>query len=148
MEFNYLQPGTSAGLLTMPTPTTPGLTPTQYGNLMLHPSGYYIDNGNAYEPIKTKKGAFTPYTSKLTNAINYGGYAFKPFTKSADGIFEGKLSVAGNLPDATYRPYPSAMLGFLANPSDVLAQAQQAGVPSYGAGRFAGILGGTPTTSA
>jgi len=148
MEFNYQQPGQPAGLLTLPTPTTPGLTPTQYGNLMLHPSGYYIDNGMAYEPIKSKKGALTPYTSKLTNAMNYGGYAFKPFTKSADGIFEGKLSMAGNLPEATYRPYPNAMLGFLANPSDVLAQAQQAGVPSYGAGRFAGILGGMPTTSA
>ena len=82
MEFNYQQTGQPAGLLTLPTPAAPGLTPTQYGNLMLHPSGYYIDNGNAYEPIKTKTGALTPYTSKVRNAMNYGGYAFKPFTKS------------------------------------------------------------------
>jgi hypothetical protein len=115
---------------------------------MLHPSGYYIDNGKAYEAIKTRKGAFKPYSKNIVDAMNYGGYAFKPFTDSADGIFKGRLSMAANLPEATYRPYPSAMLGFLDNPSDVLAQAQQAGVPSYGAGRFAGILGGMPTTSA
>ena len=73
MEFNYQQPGQQAGLLTLPTPTTPGLTPTQYGNLMLHPSGYYIDNGNAYEPITNKTGGLTPYTSKVKNAMNLKG---------------------------------------------------------------------------
>jgi hypothetical protein len=146
-----------------PARTNPYLTPSQYEGMQLHtPSGLYYQGGNVYEPytVGTKYvgGGMSPFSRY--NSFGYGGIGqavpdikkgsiqignqyFKPFTGNAQGIINGNLSMVSMLnKQPTYQPQALSNLfpSLNSNLNSALPQQGMLSSPSYGAGRFTGLL--------
>jgi hypothetical protein len=153
-----------------PARTNPYLTPSQYEGMQLHtPSGLYYQGGTMYEPYTPKRamsgidrllginnnmnnnwynplGIFNNNSSRggqVENSIKIGNQYFKPFTGNAEGIINGNLSMVSLLnQQPTYQPQPMADLfpSLNSNLNFALPQQEMLSSPSYGAGRFTGLL--------
>ena len=76
-------------------------------------------------------------------SIKIGNQYFKPFTGNAEGIINGNLSMVSLLnQQPTYQPQPMADLfsSLNSNLNSSLPQQEMLSSPSYGAGRFTGLL--------
>jgi hypothetical protein len=155
-----------------PARTNPYLTSSQYEGMQLHtPSGYYYQGGNIYEPYTPPKRSnllggllyglspmgsqfsqFGMPRSNKTNTdnkdiITIGNQSFKPFTGNAPGIVNGNLSMVSMLnQQPMYQPQPLPNL-FTSLNSNLSQPQQMLSAPSYGAGRFIGLLNSPITTN-
>ncbi len=149
-----------------PARTNQYLTPSQYEGMQLHtPSGLFYQGGNVYEPYTAPQpsrslGRFfsgysqfgMPRTSRTSNdnkdIIKIGNQSFRPFTGNAPGIIDGNLSMVSMLgSQPTYQPQPLPNLFTSLNAN--LSQPQLiTSAPSYGAGRFTGLLNSPIITNA
>lgn len=157
-----------------PARTNPYLTPSQYEGMQLHtPSGLYYQGGNVYEPytVGTKYagsrgmspfgmspfGGFTSFgyggkrqtvPDVKEGSVQIGSQYFKPFTGNAQGITNGNLSMVSMLnKQPTYQP--QALPNLFSSLNANLSQPQLiTSAPSYGAGRFTGLLNSPITTNA
>ena len=79
----------------------------------------------------------------VENSIKIGNQYFKPFTGNAKGIIDGNLSMVSLLnKQPTYQPKPMEDLfpSLNSNLNSALPQQAMLSSPSYGAGRFTGLL--------
>jgi len=79
----------------------------------------------------------------VANSVKIGNQYFKPFTGNAEGIINGNLSMVSLLnQQPTYQPKPMEDLfpSLNANLNSALPQQAMLSSPSYGAGRFTGLL--------
>jgi hypothetical protein len=161
LPLNFSAPtGQVQNTYTAPTRTNSSLTPSQYQGMQLHtPSGLYYQGGTMYEPFTPtppQPQAVNFYGSPLysqplnpfdynrtppepDNSIKVGEQYFRPFTGNAQGVVNGNLSMVGMLgSQPTYQPQgiPNSLLNFLPPPS----MSQTGSQPSFGAGRFLGLL--------
>ena len=80
---------------------------------------------------------------EVEKSIKIGNQYFKPFTGNAEGIINGNLSMVSLLnQQPTYQPQPMADLfpSLNSNLNSALPQQTMLSSPSYGAGRFTGLL--------
>jgi hypothetical protein len=80
---------------------------------------------------------------QVEKPIKIGNQYFKPFTGNAEGIINGNLSMVSLLnQQPTYQPSPMEDLfpSLNSNLNSVLSQQAMVSSPSYGAGRFTGLL--------
>ncbi len=80
---------------------------------------------------------------EVEKSIKIGNQYFKPFTGNAEGIINGNLSMVSLLnQQPTYQPKPMEDLfpSLNANLNSALPQQAMLSSPSYGAGRFTGLL--------
>jgi hypothetical protein len=80
---------------------------------------------------------------EVEKSIKIGNQYFKPFTGNAEGIINGNLSMVSMLnQQPTYQPKPMEDLfpSLNANLNSALPQQAMLSSPSYGAGRFTGLL--------
>jgi hypothetical protein len=143
-----------------PARTNSYLTPSQYEGMQLHtPSGMYYQNGTIYQPYtpsrsrsRRSSGGMSSFFGELgrnsssgpvANSIQIGNQYFKPFTGNAEGIIDGNLSMVSLLnQQPTYQPQvlPNLFPSLNANLNSALPQQTMLSSPSYGAGRFTGLL--------
>lgn len=145
-----------------PTRTNPYLTSSQYEGMQLHtPSGLFYQGGKVYEPYTAPQssrslGRFfsSPFgvprasrTSANQDIVRIGNQSFRPFTGNAPGIIDGNLSMVSMLnQQPMYQPQPMQNLFPSLNAN--LSQLQpMLSSPSYGAGRFTGLLNSPITTN-
>lgn len=145
-----------------PTRTNPYLTSSQYEGMQLHtPSGLFYQGGKVYEPYTAPQssrsfGRFfssqfgmprTSRTSANQDIVRIGNQSFRPFTGNAPGIIDGNLSMVSMLnQQPMYQPQPMQNLFPSLNAN--LSQLQpMLSSPSYGAGRFTGLLNSPITTN-
>ena len=176
IPLNFAPPtGQVQNTYAAPTRTNQYLTSSKYDGMQLHtPSGLYYQGGTVYEPYTppTQSGfpgllgalfygmsplqsQFSPFgmpvannkNAEKENIIKVGDQSFKAFTGSAPGIVNGNLSMVSMLnKQPTYQPqvmqdlFPSLNAN-LSQPQSMLSS------PSYGAGRFLGLLGSPITTN-
>jgi hypothetical protein len=165
LPLNFSAPtGQVQNTYAAPTRTNPYLTSSQYEGMQLHtPSGLFYQGGTMYQPYTPKRPTYNPYNllgwgqfgnvdymnnnlsrrSKVENSIKIGNQYFKPFTGNAEGIINGNLSMVSLLnQQPTYQPQPMADLfpSLNANLNSALPQQAMLSSPSYGAGRFTGLL--------
>jgi hypothetical protein len=79
----------------------------------------------------------------VENSVKIGNQYFKPFTGNAQGIINGDLSMVSMLnKQPTYQPKPMEDLfpSLNSNLNSALPQQAMLSSPSYGAGRFTGLL--------
>jgi hypothetical protein len=79
----------------------------------------------------------------VANSVKIGNQYFKPFTGNAEGIINGNLSMVSLLnQQPTYQPQPMEDLfpSLNSNLNSSLPQQEMLSSPSYGAGRFTGLL--------
>ena len=163
MPLNFSAPtGQVQNTYTAPARTNPYLTSSQYEGMQLHtPSGLFYQGGNVYEPYTPKSSGllgrlfFGPFGMARSNntstankdIIKVGNQSFKPFTGNAPGIVNGNLSMVSMLnQQPMYQPQPMQNLFPSLNAS--LSQLQpMLSSPSYGAGRFTGLLNSPITTN-
>jgi hypothetical protein len=128
---------------TMYEPYTPA--PVSYG--------YSPFGGSRYQPYNPLGFGMGSYATGLsgnssgggaaTKSIKIGDQYFKPFTGDAEGIINGNLSMVSLLnQQPTYQPKPMEDLfpSLNANLNSALPQQAMLSSPSYGAGRFTGLL--------
>jgi hypothetical protein len=153
-----------------PVRTNRYLTPSQYEGMQLHtPSGLFYQGGNVYQPYTPAPVTYNPYNlfnwnrgfsfgnqssnnssggsgvsgGPVANSVKIGSQYFKPFTGNAEGIINGNLSMVSLLnQQPTYQPKPMEDLfpSLNANLNSALPQQAMLSSPSYGAGRFTGLL--------
>lgn len=145
-----------------PTRTNPYLTSSQYEGMQLHtPSGLFYQGGKVYEPYTPKSSGLLgrlffgqfgmPRTSRTStdnkDIVRIGNQSFRPFTGNAPGIIDGNLSMVSMLnQQPMYQPQPMQNLFPSLNAN--LSQLQpMLSSPSYGAGRFTGLLNSPITTN-
>lgn len=146
-----------------PTRTNPYLTSSQYEGMQLHtPSGLFYQGGKVYEPYTAPQSSRSlgrffsspfgrPITSRTSTAnqdiVRIGNQSFRPFTGNAPGIIDGNLSMVSMLnQQPMYQPQPMQNLFPSLNAN--LSQLQpMLSSPSYGAGRFTGLLNSPITTN-
>ena len=145
---------------TAPTRTNPYLTSSQYEGMQLHtPSGLFYQGGTMYQPYTPAPVTYNPFSwwgnmnnnsprgGPVENSIQIGNQYFKPFTGNAQGIVDGNLSMVSMLnQQPMYQPQPMQNLFPSLNAN--LSQLQpMLSSPSYGAGRFTGLLNSPITTN-
>ena len=165
MPLNFAPPtGQVQNTYVAPTRTNRYLTPSQYEGMQLHtPSGMYYQGGNVYEPytVGTKYvggggmgmfGGYNPFgyggrgqavPDVKEGSVQIGSQYFKPFTGNAQGIINGNLSMVSMLnQQPTYQPQalPNLFPSLNSNLNSALPQQAMLSSPSYGAGRFTGLL--------
>ena len=166
LPLNFAPPtGQVQNTYAAPARTNPYLTSSQYEGMQLHtPSGLFYQGGNVYEPYTAPQSSrsfnrffsgFSPFGMPRSNnsstenkdIIKVGNQSFKPFTGNALGIVNGNLSMASMLnQQPMYQPQPMQNLFPSLNAS--LSQLQpMLSSPSYGAGRFTGLLNSPITTN-
>lgn len=145
-----------------PTRTNPYLTSSQYEGMQLHtPSGLFYQGGKVYEPYTAPQSSrsfgrffsspfgrpITSRTSANQDIVRIGNQSFRPFTGNAPGIIDGNLSMVSMLnQQPMYQPQPMQNLFPSLNAN--LSQLQpMLSSPSYGAGRFTGLLNSPITTN-
>lgn len=146
-----------------PTRTNPYLTSSQYEGMQLHtPSGLFYQGGKVYEPYTAPQSSRSlgrffsspfgrPITSRTSTGnqdiVRIGNQSFRPFTGNAPGIIDGNLSMVSMLnQQPMYQPQPMQNLFPSLNAN--LSQLQpMLSSPSYGAGRFTGLLNSPITTN-
>jgi hypothetical protein len=170
LPLNFSAPtGQVQNTYAAPTRTNRYLTPSQYEGMQLHtPSGLFYQGGNVYEPYTP--APYNPYAisplawgnwnntigrdggwgmsnsprgGEVEKSIKIGNQYFKPFTGNAEGIINGNLSMVSLLnQQPTYQPKPMEDLfpSLNANLNSALPQQAMLSSPSYGAGRFTGLL--------
>jgi hypothetical protein len=164
LPLNFSAPtGQVQNTYAAPARTNPYLTPSQYEGMQLHtPSGYYYQGGTMYQPYTP--APYNPYAisplawgsfaspneinksssgGPVANSVKIGSQYFKPFTGNAEGIINGNLSMVSLLnQQPTYQPKPMADLfpSLNSNLNSALPQQAMLSSPSYGAGRFTGLL--------
>jgi len=114
--------------------------------------------GSMYQPSSAPFGGFgsslfgfnnsSSRGSPVANSVKIGNQYFKPFTGNAEGIINGNLSMVSmlnNQPISQPQALPNLFPSLNAN----LSQPQLiTSSPSYGAGRFTGLLNSPITTNA
>jgi hypothetical protein len=156
LPLNFSAPtGQVQNTYAAPTRTNPYLTSSQYEGMQLHtPSGLYYQGGTVYEPYTPPPpvqrnwmfGMYNPLTfgreqnsKELDKIIKIGNQSFKPFTGNAKGIVDGNLSMVSMLNQKPmYQPQPLPNL--FTNLNSALTQPTMLSAPSFGAGRFIGLL--------
>jgi len=149
-----------------PARTNPYLTSSQYEGMQLHtPSGLFYQGGAVYEPYTPEPVRYNPYAytfsnwnntigggginnnvssgGPVANSVKIGSQYFKPFTGNAQGIINGDLSMVSMLnKQPTYQPQalPNLFSSLNSNLNSALPQQAMLSSPSYGAGRFTGLL--------
>ena len=166
MILNFSPPtGQVQNTYAAPTRTNRYLTPSQYEGMQLHtPSGLFYQGGNVYQPYTPKPVTYNPYGytfmgdmnnnsprgGPVENSVKIGSQYFKPFTGNAEGIVNGNLSMVSMLnKQPTYQPQalPNLFPSLNSNLNSALPQQAMLSSPSYGAGRFLGLLGSPITTN-
>jgi hypothetical protein len=168
LPLNFAPPtGQVQNTYAAPARTNPYLTPSQYEGMQLHtPSGLFYQSGNVYQPYtpaRRRSGGSSPFGGSsggmssffgglgrnssrggpVANSIQIGNQYFKPFTGNAEGIINGNLSMVSLLnQQPTYQPQelPNLFPSFNSNLNSALPQQTMLSSPSYGAGRFTGLL--------
>ena len=170
LPLNFSAPtGQVQNTYAAPARTNPYLTPSQYEGMQLHtPSGLFYQGGTMYQPYTPKRVTYNPYSyntfsgvmnnnwlagnqsnnnlssgGKVEKSIKIGNQYFKPFTGNAEGIINGNLSMVSLLnQQPTYQPKPMEDLfpSLNLNLNSALPQQEMLSSPSYGAGRFTGLL--------
>lgn len=161
LPLNFSAPtGQVQNTYATPRRTNPYLTSSQYNNMQLHtPSGYYYQSGKFYEPYTPKPvtygydplGFFGVMNinnniargGPVENSVKIDSQYFKPFTGNAQGIINGDLSMVSMLnKQPTYQPQalPNLFPSLNSNLNSALPQQGMLSSPSYGAGRFTGLL--------
>ena len=164
LPLNFSAPtGQVQNTYAAPTRTNRYLTPSQYEGMQLHtPSGLFYQGGTMYQPYTP--APYNPYAisplawgsfaspneisksssgGPVANSVKIGSQYFKPFTGNAEGIINGNLSMVSLLnQQPTYQPKPMEDLfpSLNANLNSALPQQAMLSSPSYGAGRFTGLL--------
>jgi hypothetical protein len=153
-----------------PARTNPYLTPSQYEGMQLHtPSGLFYQGGTMYKPYTPAPVRYNPYNplgnsmnnnwftgnssnqfnnnvssgGPVENSIKIGNQYFKPFKGNAQGVIDGNLSMVSLLnQQPTYQPQalPNLFPSLNSNLNSALPQQAMLSSPSYGAGRFTGLL--------
>jgi hypothetical protein len=131
--------------------------------MQLHtPSGYYYQGGKMYQPYTPAPVRYSPISplawgnfaspneisksssgGPVANSVKIGSQYFKPFTGNAQGIINGNLSMVSMLnKQPTYQPQALSNLfpSLNSNLNSALPQQGMLSSPSYGAGRFTGLL--------
>jgi len=150
-QYEGMQLHTPSGLYyqggTMYQPYTPA--PVSYG---YSPFGFGMDPyaGGRYSPqtfgMASYANGFGNNSSSggpVAKSVKIGNQYFKPFTGNAEGIINGNLSMVSLLnQQPTYQPKPMEDLfpSLNANLNSALPQQAMLSSPSYGAGRFTGLL--------
>ena len=96
--------------------------------------------GNFASPNEISK---SPSGGPVANSVKIGSQYFKPFTGNAQGIINGNLSMVSMLnKQPTYQPQALSNLfpSLNSNLNSALPQQAMLSSPSYGAGRFTGLL--------
>jgi hypothetical protein len=159
LPLNFSAPtGQVQNTYAAPARTNPYLTPSQYESMQLHtPSGYYYQGGKMYQPYTPAPVTYSynPFGfmgsmnnnsrigGPVENSVKIGNQYFKPFTGNAQGIINGDLSMVSMLnKQPTYQPKPMEDLfpSLNSNLNSALPQQAMLSSPSYGAGRFTGLL--------
>ena len=161
LPLNFSAPtGQVQNTYAVPARTNQYLTPSQYKGMQLHtPSGLFYQGGNVYEPYTPKRanifsglfGGYSPFgmpasnntSTANKNIIKIDNQYFKPFTGNAEGIVNGNLSMVSLLnQQPTYQPQalPNLFPSLNLNLNSTLPQQAMLSSPSYGAGRFTGLL--------
>jgi hypothetical protein len=164
LPLNFSAPtGQVQNTYAAPRRTNPYLTPSQYEGMQLHtPSGLFYQGGTMYQPYTpapvtysynpfgfgmgsyaTGFGNNSPRGGPVEKSVKIGNQYFKPFTGNAEGIINGNLSMVSLLnQQPTYQPKPMEDLfpSLNANLNSALPQQAMLSSPSYGAGRFTGLL--------
>ena len=159
MILNFSPPtGQVQNTYAAPTRTNRYLTPSQYEGMQLHtPSGLFYQGGNVYQPYTPEPVTYNPYGytfsggmnnnsprgGPVENSVKIGSQYFKPFTGNAEGIVNGNLSMVSLLnQQPTYQPQalPNLFPSLNSNLNSALPQQGMLSSPSYGAGRFTGLL--------
>ena len=168
LPLNFSAPtGQVQNTYAAPTRTNRYLTPSQYEGMQLHtPSGLFYQGGTMYQPYTPAPVTYNPYNllawggntnwmtgnqsnnnlsrgGEVENSVKIGNQYFKPFTGNAQGIINGNLSMVSLLnQQPTYQPKPMEDLfpSLNANLNSALPQQAMLSSPSYGAGRFTGLL--------
>jgi len=134
------------------------------------PSGLFYQGGTMYQPYTPAPVTYNPFAGfggnnwssgynplgipnstnissssggPVANSVKIGNQYFKPFTGNAEGIINGNLSMVSLLnQQPTYQPQPMADLfpSLNSNLNSALPQQAMLSSPSYGAGRFTGLL--------
>jgi hypothetical protein len=164
LPLNFSAPtGQVQNTYAAPAQTNRYLTPSQYEGMQLHtPSGLYYQGGTMYKPYTP--APYNPYAisplawgsfaspneisksssgGTVEKSIKIGNQYFKPFTGNAEGIINGNLSMVSLLnQQPTYQPQPMEDLfpSLNSNLNSSLPQQEMLSSPSYGAGRFTGLL--------
>jgi len=155
LPLNFSAPtGQVQNTYAVPTRTNPYLTSSQYEGMQLHtPSGLFYQGGKVYEPYTPQpvQRSFNPFgfggfnnRSRSTggpveNSVKINDQYFRPFTGNAPGIVDGNLSMVSMLnQQPMYQPQPLPNL--FANLNSALTQPTMLSAPSFGAGRFTGLL--------
>ena len=176
MILNFSPPtGQVQNTYAAPVKTNQYLTPSQYAGMQLHtPSGLFYQGGTMYKPYTPKPVTYSPYNpfnwsgsfsyrnptnqfnsnvssgGPVENSIKIGNQYFKPFKGNAQGIIDGNLSMVSMLnKQPTYQPQalPNLFPSLNSNLNSALPQQAMLSSPSYGAGRFLGLLGSPITTN-
>jgi hypothetical protein len=131
--------------------------------MQLHtPSGLYYQGGTMYQPYTPAPVRYSPISplawgnfaspneisksssgGPVANSVKIGSQYFKPFTGNAQGIINGNLSMVSMLnKQPTYQPQalPNLFSSLNSNLNSALPQQAMLSSPSYGAGRFTGLL--------
>jgi hypothetical protein len=162
LPLNFSAPtGQVQNTYAAPRRTNPYLTSSQYEGMQLHtPSGLFYQGGNVYQPYTPAPvtygfGGYDPLGFRggmnnnvssggpVENSVKIGNQYFKPFTGNAEGIINGNLSMVSLLnQQPTYQPQPMADLfpSLNSNLNSALPQQAMLSSPSYGVGRFTGLL--------
>jgi hypothetical protein len=164
LPLNFSAPtGQVQNTYAAPAQTNRYLTPSQYQGMQLHtPSGYYYQGGKMYQPYTPAPVRYSPISplawgnfaspneisksssgGPVANSVKIGSQYFKPFTGNAQGIINGNLSMVSMLnKQPTYQPQalPNLFSSLNSNLNSALPQQAMLSSPSYGAGRFTGLL--------
>jgi hypothetical protein len=157
LPLNFSAPtGQVQNTYAAPARTNRYLTPSQYEGMQLHtPSNMYYQGGTMYQPYTPEPVTYNPFGfmggmnnpssrgGPVENSVKIGSQYFKPFTGNAEGIINGNLSMVSLLnQQPTYQPKPMQDLfpSLNANLNSALPQQAMLSSPSYGAGRFTGLL--------
>lgn len=123
------------------TPPRPTYNPFGFGGYS--PFNEYSRNQsspfNGYSPF----GTLNQTPEETLKIIKIGDKSFRQFTGDAQGIIDGNLSMVSLLnQQPTYQPKPMEDLfpSLNSNLNSALPQQQMLSSPSYGAGRFTGLL--------
>jgi hypothetical protein len=150
-QYQGMQLHTPSGLFyqggTMYQPYTPApYNPYKISPLALGNWGNTIGSGgNNWFTGQSNNQSYNNSSSggPVANSVKIGNQYFKPFTGNAQGIINGDLSMVSMLnKQPTYQPQalPNLFPSLNSNLNSALPQQGMLSSPSYGAGRFTGLL--------
>jgi hypothetical protein len=149
-QYEGMQLHTPSGLFYQSGNVYEPYTPARRRSGGSSPLGF---GGSMYQPSSAPFGGFgsslfgfgnsSSRGGPVANSVKIGNQYFKPFTGNAEGIINGNLSMVSLLnQQPTYQPKPMEDLfpSFNSNLNSALPQQTMLSSPSYGAGRFTGLL--------